>query len=64
MIVNRLYAQFSASITELKKDPMGTAMAANGEPVLILNRNEPAFYCVPAATFEELMRQVNTKKPK
>lgn len=37
----------AASITELKRDPMGTFSAGEGEAVAILNRNEPAFYCVP-----------------
>lgn len=33
----------AASITELKRDPMGTFNAGEGAPVAILNRNEPAF---------------------
>lgn len=41
----------AASITELKRDPMGTVSAGAGEAVAILNRNEPAFYCVPAALY-------------
>lgn len=32
----------AASITELKRDPMGTFNAGDGAPVAILNRNEPA----------------------
>ncbi len=31
----------AASITELKRDPMGTFHAGDGAPVAILNRNEP-----------------------
>lgn len=53
-----LHACVAASITELKRDPMGTAHAGDGGPVAILNRNEPAFYCVPASTFEALMERV------
>ncbi|MCJ8601037.1 type II toxin-antitoxin system Phd/YefM family antitoxin [Klebsiella pneumoniae] len=45
----------AASITDLKKDPMGTIRSAEGGSVAILNRNEPAFYCVPADTFAYLM---------
>jgi len=44
-----------ASISELKKNPMGTVAAGDGAPVAILNRNEPAFYCVPARAFEAMM---------
>jgi antitoxin StbD len=45
----------AASITELKKDPMGTFRAGEGESVAILNRNEPAFYCVSPAVYAYLM---------
>lgn len=48
-------AQVAASISELKKNPMGTVAAGEGFPVAILNRNEPAFYCVPAGAFEAMM---------
>ena len=44
-----------ASITELKNNPMATFNAAHGQPIAILNRSEPAFYCVPPAVFEYLM---------
>lgn len=27
-------------------------------PITILNRNEPAFYCVPAAAYEALMELI------
>lgn len=37
----------AASITELKRNPMGTLRDGDGDAVAILNRNEPAFYCVP-----------------
>lgn len=50
-----ILAEVTASITELKRDPMGIVGAGEGFPVAILNRNEPAFYCVPASAFEALM---------
>ena len=48
----------TASITELKKSPMDTVLAGKGEPVAILNRNTPAFYCVPADLYETMMEQL------
>ncbi len=48
-------AEITASVSELKKNPMGTVAAGEGFPVAILNRNEPAFYCVPAKAFEAMM---------
>ena len=50
-----LLATVAASVTELKRDPMGTVSAGEGGPVAILNRNEPAFYCIPAKAYEALM---------
>ncbi len=48
----------TASITELKKSPMDTVLAAHGEPVAILNRNTAAFYCVPADLYEKMIEQL------
>ncbi|ASE44172.1 MULTISPECIES: hypothetical protein [Citrobacter] len=45
----------AASITDLKRNPMGTVNAGEGEAVAILNRNEPAFYCVPPAVYAYLL---------
>jgi len=50
-----LLADTSASVSELKKNPMGTVAAGEGFPVAILNRNEPVFYCVPAQAYQALL---------
>ncbi|EFF0785218.1 antitoxin of toxin-antitoxin stability system [Escherichia albertii] len=34
---------------------MGTVSAGDGYPVAILNRNQPAFYCVPAELYERML---------
>lgn len=47
-----MLAETTASISELKKNPMATVAAGEGLPVAVLNRNEPAFYCVPAKAYE------------
>ncbi len=48
-----------ASITELKTNPMAVLREDGGKPLAILNRNEPAFYCVPPAIYEYLMELVD-----
>lgn len=53
-----LLAETTASISELKRNPMGTVAAGEGFPVAILNRNEPAFYCVPAKAYEALLNRL------
>lgn len=50
-----ILAETTASVSELKKNPMGTVAAGDGFPVAILNRNEPAFYCIPAKAYEALL---------
>ena len=45
----------TASVSELKKNPMATVESAEGFPIAILNRNKPAVYCVPAHLYERLM---------
>ena len=51
-------AQTAASVSELKKNPMGTVAAGDGFAVAILNRNEPAFYCIPAKAYEALLERL------
>ena len=55
---NLVLAEMTASVSELKKNPMGTVAAGDGFAVAILNRNEPAFYCVPAKAYEALMDKI------
>jgi antitoxin StbD len=58
MMPNTILAEATASVSELKKNPIGTVAAGEGFPVAILNRNEPAFYCVPAKAFEAMMDRI------
>lgn len=53
-----IFAKFSASISELKKNPSALIQKAQGNPVTILNRNKPAAYLIPAATYEALLERI------
>jgi len=57
-MTNLVLTNVAASVTELKRDPMGTVAAGEGAAVAILNRNAPAFYCVPAKAYEALMERL------
>lgn len=54
-MAHQILATTTASVSELKRNPMGTVAAGEGFPVAILNRNEPAFYCVPAKAYEVML---------
>ncbi len=56
---NLILAEMTASVSELKRNPMGTVAAGEGFPIAILNRNAPAFYCVPAKAYEALMEKLD-----
>ena len=55
MMVKTILAETTTSISELKKNPMAVVEQGEGFPVAVLNRNQPAFYCVPAEAYEALM---------
>ena len=54
-MTNQILAETAASISELKANPMQVVASADGMPIAVLNRNEPAFYCVPAVAYEAMM---------
>ncbi|HDR9768105.1 TPA: type II toxin-antitoxin system prevent-host-death family antitoxin [Burkholderia cepacia ATCC 25416] len=54
-----ILASVTASVSELKRNPMGTVAAGEGFPVAILNHNEPAFYCIPAKTWEAMVERLD-----
>lgn len=57
-MASQIFSEVSASVSELKRNPMGTVAAGDGFPVAILNHNQPAFYCVPAKAYEALMNRL------
>lgn len=51
----------SASITDLKRNPMGVMRESENGVIAILNRNQPAFYCLTPEMFaymQELIEDV------
>ncbi|MFM2478558.1 type II toxin-antitoxin system Phd/YefM family antitoxin [Celerinatantimonas sp. MCCC 1A17872] len=58
-MASRILTDVAASITELKANPMKVVQSAHGEPIAVLNRNAPAFYCVPAEVYEMMMDKLD-----
>lgn len=54
-----IHSRFVSSISEFKKNPMEVVNNGFGEAVVILNRNKPAFYCVPPKLYEKLLESMN-----
>jgi antitoxin StbD len=56
--MRQILSSFSASISELKKNPSALLNQAEGAPIAILNHNVPAAYLIPAKTYEWLMEEL------
>ena len=54
-MLTKIYAYYTVSITELKKNPQALINNAHGEAIAVLNRNKPTAYIVPVETYEKLM---------
>jgi len=50
-----ILAETTASLTELKQNPLATVAAGDGFPVAIIDHDVPAFYCIPAKAYERLI---------
>ena len=57
--MHQILAEYSASITELKKNPTLLLNEANGTPIAVLNHNKPTAYLVPSETYEALMEKLD-----
>ena len=57
-MTTRILTEATASISELKANPIKVALSAHGEAIAVLNRNEPAFYCIPADTYEFMIDHI------
>ena len=57
--MTRILANYSASISELKKSPSSVIESANGESVAILNHNKPSAYLVPSDVYENMVEMLD-----
>ena len=53
--MDAIYADYSISMTEFKKNPAQVLRAAGEKPVAVLNHNRPAFYMLTPVLFEAVV---------
>ncbi len=56
--MEQVLSSYSASISELKKNPTALLKESDGEVITILNHNVPTAYLVPAETYELLLNRL------
>ena len=58
LLMDKIYADYSTSITELKKGPTALLNSSEGQTIAILNHNKPAAYLVPAERHEQMLQLI------
>ncbi len=59
--MDAIYADYSISMSEFKKNPAQVLRTAGEKPVAVLNHNRPAFYMITPKLFEALVEALADK---
>ena len=59
--MDTIYADYSVSMSEFKKNPAQVLRMAGEKPVAVLNHNRPAFYMVTPKLFEALVEELSDR---
>jgi len=58
-MTNQIFSEITASISEFKKNPMAVVDSGGGSPIAVVKGNKPAFYCVPAAVYGDMLDRLD-----
>lgn len=59
--MDTIYADFSISMSEFKKNPAQVLRSAGEKPVAVLNHNKPAFYMLTPRLFEAIIEEMTDR---
>lgn len=58
MAIHQILTEQAASITDLKRNPMGVMRESENGVIAILNHNQPAFYCLTPEMFSYMQELI------
>ncbi len=50
------FSEATATLSELRNNPMALVNSTEGMPLAILENSEPVFYCIPVQAWEDLVQ--------
>jgi antitoxin StbD len=56
--MDAIYADYTVSMSDFKRNPAQVLRTAGNKPVAVLNHNRPAFYMVTPKLFEALIEEM------
>jgi antitoxin StbD len=56
--MDTIYADYSISMSEFKRNPAQVLRAAGEKPVAVLNHNRPAFYMITPKLYEAIVEEL------
>lgn len=59
--MDAIYANYSISMSEFKRNPAQVLRTAGEQPVAVLNHNRPAFYMITPKLFEALVEELSDR---
>jgi antitoxin StbD len=60
--MDTIYADYSISMSEFKRNPAQVLRTAGEKPVAVLNHNRPAFYMITPKLFEVLVEELSDRE--
>ena len=59
--MDAIFADYSISMSEFKRNPAQVLRTAGEKPVAVLNHNRPAFYMITPKLFEALIKELSER---
>lgn len=60
--MHHIRAEYSTSISDLKRNPAAILDQAEGAPIAVLSHNKPIAYLIPSETYEIMLEKLEDRE--